>query len=290
MKHQQRTIARVVEYSGIGLFAGKEVKLCFNPSPVNNGIRFVCTDIKGHPGITASVETISDCKRQISLKKEGVEIKSIEHLMAALAALGISNIEIGINGNEVPAGDGSSLLFTKLLKGAGIVQQEKPKKTFFLQDELKVSNGDSSIIALPYDKGLSLSYILDFNGSYLNRQRFEIEMTENNFCTQIAPARTWGLSSVIEEFKKQGLGKGVTDDNSLILHEDGTITKPLSMTPAKLRFPNECVRHKILDIIGDLYLTNFVLYARIVATKSGHYLNACMAKKIVETSKSITSN
>ena len=290
MKSRQRTISRVVEYAGIGLFTGEEVKLRFKPSLANTGINFVRTDIEGHPKIPASVETVSDSTRQMSLEKQGVGVKSIEHLMAALAGLGIDNIEIEIKGNEVPAGDGSSLLFTQLLKGIGIVTLEKPKKTFYLKEELEVSNGDASIIALPYDKGLSLSYILDFNGSYLNRQCFEIELTENNFSTQIASARTWGLSSVIEEFKKKGLGKGVTDNNSLILHEDGTITKPLSMAPASLRFPNECVRHKILDIIGDLYLTNLELNARIVATKSGHYLNACMAKKIIEVSKNQINN
>jgi UDP-3-O-acyl N-acetylglucosamine deacetylase len=290
LKNQQRTISRVVEYVGIGLFTGEEVKLRFKPSSANTGINFVRTDIEGHPKIPANVETVSDSTRQMSLEKKGVGIKSIEHLMAALAGLGVDNIEIESNGNEVPAGDGSALLFTQLLKGTGIVPLEKQKNTFYLKEELKVSDGDASIIALPYDKGLSLSYILDFNGSFLNRQCFEIELTENNFSTQIASARTWGLRSVIEEFKKKGLGKGVTDDNSLILHEDGTITKPLSMTPANLRFPNECVRHKILDIIGDLYLTNLELNARIVATKSGHYLNACMAKKIIEISKDQINN
>lgn len=292
MKNQQRTISRVVEYAGIGLFTGEEAKLRFKPSSANTGINFVRTDIEDHPKIPASVETVSDSTRQMSLEKQGVGIKSIEHLMAALAGFGIDNIEIEINGNEVPAGDGSSLLFTQLLKGAGIVTLKEPKKTFYLKEELKVSNGDASIIALPYDKGLFLSYILDFNGSFLNlnRQYFEIELTENNFSTQIASARTWGLSSIIEEYKKKGLGKGVTDDNSLILHEDGTITKPLSMAPASLRFSNECVRHKILDIIGDLYLTNLELKARIVATKSGHYLNACMAKKIIEVSKKQINN
>ena len=290
MKNQQRTISRVVEYAGIGLFTGEEAKLRFKPSSANTGINFVRTDIEGHPKIPASIEAVSDSTRQMSLEKQGAGVKSIEHLMAALAGLGIDNIEIEINGNEVPAGDGSSLLFTQLLKGTGVVPLEKPRKTFYLREELEVSDGDASIIALPHDKGLSLSYILDFNGSYLNRQCFEIELTEDNFSTQIASARTWGLSSVIEEYKKKGLGKGVTDDNSFILHEDGTITKPLSMAPASLRFPNECVRHKILDIIGDLYLTNLELNARIVATKSGHYLNACMAKKIIEVSKNQINN
>jgi UDP-3-O-acyl N-acetylglucosamine deacetylase len=290
LNNQQKTISRIVEYSGVGLFTGEGVKLRFKPAPANTGIKFIRTDIARQPKVSANVETLSGSNRMISLGERGVGVRSVEHVMAALAGLGIDNIEIEINGNEVPAGDGSSLLFTQLLKGTGIKTLEEPKNIFCLQEELKVSSGDASILALPYDKGLSLSYILDFNGSFLNRQCFEIEMTENNFSTEIAPARTFGLSTIIEEYKKRGWGKGVTDENSLILNEDGTITKPLSMTPANLRFPNECVRHKILDIIGDLYLTNLTLHARIVATKSGHYLNTCMAEKIFESSKKQVHN
>ena len=285
MNNQQKTISRIVEYSGIGLFTGEGVKLRFKPAPANTGIKFIRTDIASQPEVLANVETLSGSNRMVSLGEEGVGVKSVEHVMAALAGLGIDNIEIEINGNEVPAGDGSSLVFTQLLKGTGIKTLEEPKNIFYLQEELKVSDGDSSILAVPYDKGLSLSYILDFNGSFLNRQCFEIEMTEDNFSTEIAPARTFGLYTIIEEYRKRGWGKGVTDENSLILNEDGTITKPLSMTPANLRFPDECIRHKILDIIGDLYLTNLTLHARIVATKSGHYLNTCMAEKILESSK-----
>ncbi len=275
----------MVEYSGVGLFTGEEVEVRFKPSLANTGIAFVRTDIDGHPKIPASIEMLYDTKRLVTLEKNGVEVKSVEHVMAALSGLGIDNIEIEVNSNEIPAGDGSALLFLQLLKGAEIETLAEPKNTFYLQEEIRVSNGDASMVALPYDKGLSLSYILDFDGSFLNRQCFEIEMTENNFSTQIAPARTFGLCTVIEEYKKLGLGKGVTDDNSLILQEDGTVTKPLSMTPAELRFPDECVRHKILDIIGDLYLTNLALHARIVATKSGHYLNTSLAKKIIECFK-----
>ncbi|MGR3301832.1 MAG: UDP-3-O-acyl-N-acetylglucosamine deacetylase [Candidatus Scalindua sp.] len=285
MNNQQKTISRIVEYSGVGLFTGEEVKLRFKPAPANTGVKFIRTDIASQPKVSANVETLSGSNRMISLGEKGAGVKSVEHVMAALAGLGIDNIEIEINGNEVPAGDGSSLLFTQLFKGTGIKTLEEPKNIFCLQEELKVSDGDASIEAFPYDKGLSLSYILDFNGSFLNRQCFEIEMTEDNFSTEIAPARTFGLSTIIEEYRKRGWGKGVTDENSLILNEDGTITKPLSMTPANLRFPDECVRHKILDIIGDLYLTNLTLHARIVATKSGHYLNTCMAEKIFESSK-----
>ncbi|GAX62196.1 UDP-3-O-acyl-N-acetylglucosamine deacetylase [Candidatus Scalindua japonica] len=283
MHKLQRTISRVVEYSGIGLFTGEEVKLRFKPSPANTGINFIRIDVEGRPIIPANIESLHDAKRLVTLEKNGVGVKSVEHVMAALAGLGIDNIEIEVNSNELPAGDGSSLLFLQLLKGTGIKTLTEPKNTFFLQEELKVSDGDASVVALPYDKGLSLSYILDFNGLFLNRQCFEIEMTESTFSTQIAPARTFGLCTVVEEYIKRGWGRGVTDENSLILQENGTITKPLSKAPAELRFPNECVRHKVLDIIGDLYLTNLTLSARIVATKSGHYLNTCLAEKIFES-------
>ncbi|GJQ59347.1 MAG: UDP-3-O-acyl-N-acetylglucosamine deacetylase [Candidatus Scalindua sp.] len=290
MNNQQRTIGTVVEYSGVGLFTGEKTKLCFKPSPEDTGVSFVRSDVEGRPLISATTESVSDCKLNISLRKDGVGVKSIEHVMAALAGLGIDNIEIELSGNEVPAGDGSSLLFSRLLKEAGVVHLEKPKRDLFLQSKLEVRDGDASIVALPWGKGLSLSYILDFNGSFLNRQCFEIELTEQNFFTQIAPARTFGLSTAVEEFRRLGLGKGITDDNTFVLQEDGTITKPLSMVPATLRFPDECARHKILDIIGDLYLTNLVLHARIIATKSGHSLNARMAKKIIEISKNQTNN
>ncbi len=279
-----------MEYSGVGLFTGEAATLCFRPSLEDRGITFIRSDIEGRPMISATTETVSDCKRHITLQKDGVGVRCIEHVMAALAGLGIDNIEIEVSGTEIPAGDGSSLLFTRLLKGAGIVYLKKPKKKFFLQRKVELSEGDASIVALPYDKGLSLSYILDFNGSFLNRQCFEIEMTEQNFVTQIAPARTFGLSTAVDEFKRLGIGKGVTDENTFVLQEDGSITKPLSKTPAILRFPNECVRHKILDIVGDLYLTNLALHARIIATKSGHSLNARMAKEIIEISKEEINN
>ena len=141
--------------------------LDFKPSSVNTGIIFVRTDLEGHPKVPANIETLAGSKRLISLEKDGIEVKSVEHVMAALAGLGIDNIEIEINSNEVPAGDGSSLVFMQLLKGTGITSLEEPKNTFYLKEELKVSNGEASIIAMPYDKGLSLSYILDFNGSFL---------------------------------------------------------------------------------------------------------------------------
>ena len=128
MDKLQRTISRVVEYSGIGLFTGEEVKLRFKPSPANTGIVFVRTDIEGHPKVPANIEMLYGARRLVTLEKDGVEIKSVEHVMAALSGLGVDNIEIEVNSNEMPAGDGSSLLFLQLLKGTGIETLAEPKK------------------------------------------------------------------------------------------------------------------------------------------------------------------
>jgi UDP-3-O-acyl-N-acetylglucosamine deacetylase len=190
-------------------------------------------------------------------------------------------MEIEINGREIPAGDGSAQLFVEIFKKAGIVDLGGKKKVFMVQAPIMVSNGNASVMAVPCEKGLVFSYTLDFHGAFIQQQTYDIEFTEENFCREIAPARTFGLSTYIEEFKRLGLGKGVTDDNSIIVHEDGKMTKPISMKPAELRFPNELVRHKILDMVGDLSLANVLIQGRIIAKRSGHSLNVQLAEKIV---------
>ncbi len=262
------------------MFRGESTSLHFKPSPLNSGITFVRVDLPNRPRVRAHVRFLSSNYKRIFLKNEEAEVESIEHLMAALAGLGIDNIEIEINGSEVPAGDGSAKHFLEVFKKAGIVELGGKKKIFIVKTPILVSSGNASVMAVPYEKGLVFSYTLDFNGSFIKRQTYDIEITEENFCRDIAPARTFGLSTYIEEFKRLGLGKGVTDDNSIIVHEDGKMSRPISMKPAKLRFPDEFVRHKILDLVGDLYLANVVIQGRIVANRSGHSLNVQLAEKI----------
>ena len=280
MDSAQKTIGREVECSGIGMFRGESASLHFKPSPLNSGISFVRVDLPNRPRVLAHVRFLSSNYKRVFLKNKEAEVESVEHLMAALAGLGIDNIEIETTGREVPAGDGSSKPFLKVLKKAGIVELGGKKKVFIVKTPIMVSSGNASVMAVPSEKGLVFSYTLDFNGSFIERQTYDIEITEENFCRDIAPARTFGLSTYIEEFRKLGLGKGVTNDNSIIVHEDGKMTRPISMKPAKLRFPDEFVRHKILDLVGDLYLANVVIQGRIVANRSGHSLNVQLAEKI----------
>lgn len=281
MNSTQKTIGQEIECTGVGMFRGGTTKLRFKPAPLDSGICFVRVDLPHQPKVPAHVHALSSNYKRIFLKNKEAEVESVEHLMAALAGLGIDNIEIEINGQEIPAGDGSAKLFVDILRKAGIVELGGKKRIFTVKSPIIVSSGNASVMAMPYEKGLLLSYTLDFNGSFIKQQTYDIEFTEENFCREIAPARTFGLSTYVEEFRKLGLGKGVTDDNSVIVHEDGKLTKPISMKPAELRFPNEFVRHKILDLVGDLYLANVLIQGHIVANRSGHSLNVQLAEKIV---------
>ncbi|MDR4506822.1 MAG: UDP-3-O-acyl-N-acetylglucosamine deacetylase [Candidatus Brocadiaceae bacterium] len=282
----QKTIGREIEFFGRGMFHGEEVKLVFKPAALDSGIRFVRVDLPNKPVVPAQA-FVSFCDYKCTLLKiNEVKIEGVEHLMAAFAGLGIDNIEIEIDGREVPAGDGSAKLFLETLKQAGVVLLGGKKKVFTVQAPIEVRKGNASVLAVPEEKGLFFSYSLDFNGSYIEPQTFDVEFSEEVFSREIAPARTFGLISYIEEFKKRGLGKGITDDNSVIVHEDGKPAKPISMKPAELRFPDEFVRHKMLDLIGDLYLANVVVQGRIIASRSGHSLNVQLAEKIARRAQS----
>ncbi|MBF8275149.1 MAG: UDP-3-O-acyl-N-acetylglucosamine deacetylase [Candidatus Brocadiaceae bacterium] len=280
MHDTQKTIGREIRYSGIGMFRGESSSLCFKPASLNSGMFFTRVDLPGCPKVAAHVKRLFGDNKHVCLKDAEAEVESVEHLMAALAVLGIDNLEVEIHGREVPAGDGSALLFLNLLGKAGVVEQKGERKVFIVKTPIMVNSGQASIKALPSEKGLVLSYTLDFNGSFAKKQSCEILFTEDSFRREIMSARTFGLSTYVEEFKKLGLGKGVTDDNSILIHENGEMTKPISGKPAELRFPDELVRHKILDLMGDLYLSNMAIQGHIVAHRSGHSLNVQMAEKI----------
>lgn len=256
------------------------------PAPVDTGIRFVRVDLDGRPCILANANSIANDTRRVLLKNDESEVEGIEHIMACLAGLEIDNLEIELDSKEMPAGDGSALGFVKLIEQAGIVEQDAKKRRFTGNNMVVVNDGNASISFIPDGEELKVSYTLDFDGYGLD-DKYSITLTTNNFCEQIAPARTFGFDSYISAFIKLGIGKGVTDDNTFVVHKDGSFTKPRSMTPARLRFPNECVRHKILDLLGDLYLSNIALNGHIIAKRSGHFLNIRMARKLAEVADKI---
>ena len=282
----QRTIGREVEYKGCGLFHGQEVSVKLRPQPPDTGIRFQRMDVPGSPPIPGNVAYVKDHKRRILLEKDGVGIEGIEHCMAAVAGLGIDNMLVEMTGKEVPAGDGSSMTFVRLIREAGTVNQDVARPVFTLSRTITLEDDGAKIVALPNDAGLELTYYLDFKDLSSLKQSYTLSVTEDSFCEQIAPARTFSLSSGVEEFIRLGLGRGVTEENCFLINEDGTASTPIKRKEAALRFADEGVRHKLLDLIGDLFLTGMGIRARVIGTHSGHRLNVLLARRILELAQS----
>jgi UDP-3-O-[3-hydroxymyristoyl] N-acetylglucosamine deacetylase / 3-hydroxyacyl-[acyl-carrier-protein] dehydratase len=273
MPRPQRTIKEPVEFSGRGLFTGAAVHARLIPAPPNSGVVFTRTDLPGSPPIPAVGGGTLSTYRRTTLSRNGAEVGMVEHLFAALHGLGIDNLKIEIDGPEMLGGDGSSAFYIEPIRRKGIVEQEEPKRTFVVKEPIAVTRGDASIVALPHPQGLSLGYTIDYNGAFVNTQTMILDIDDRAFAEELAPARSFLLSTEVEEFKKRGLGHGASPENTLILNPDKTTSIPL-------RFPDECVRHKILDLLGDLYLAGTALQARIVAVKSGHALNVRLVERL----------
>jgi len=200
----------------------------------------------------------------------------VEHLLASFAGLGIDNLEVEIDGAEVPAVDGSAAPILACLKEAGVKEQVAPKKSFQIAAPIALTEGDIGLMALPAKDGLTISYTLDYGNPTIKTQSLVYKIEPETFAEEIAPARTFLPAYQIEEFRRLGLGKGATYKNTLVVTEEGIVDN-------ELRFPDEFVRHKVLDLIGDLFLVGTELSGHIVAVKAGHAANAKFVKKIVET-------
>lgn len=275
MKKYQRTINKEVAVTGRGLFHGQPVEVVFRPAEPYTGARFVRTDLEGEPIVAVSPETLTERYRTTALRQNGVEVAFVEHALAALAGLGIDNIEMRLNGDELPVADGSARVYCERLLEAGLRDLTEPKNHFVVREPFAITDGNASIVALPNEGGFAVSYTLDYEGKFVGTQSLTLALNENEFVEQIAPARTYCLEPEIERFRAMGLGKGATADNVVVVPEDGRIQTPL-------RFPDEPVRHKILDLLGDLYVANVSFDARIVAVKSGHASNAKFVKRTVD--------
>jgi UDP-3-O-[3-hydroxymyristoyl] N-acetylglucosamine deacetylase/3-hydroxyacyl-[acyl-carrier-protein] dehydratase len=272
---KQRTIAKELSLKGIGLHTAKKVNITFKPAPEDKGINFIRTDLPGKPAVKAAVDNLVSptlTPRRTSISKEGVEVQTIEHLMAALAGLGIDNIDIEIDNDEVPGLDGSSFNFLKILYDAGIKEQEKERRYYSVKEPIFGEEDGSTIVALPSAE-FKISYTLDYNHPMLKTGFIELTINPEVFKKEIAAARTFCLESEVTELQNQGLGQGANYENTLVLGKRGVIKN-------KLRYADEFIRHKILDLMGDLYLIGSPLKAHIIALRSGHSLNLKMVRKI----------
>ncbi len=271
MPRQQQTIADTVELEGRGLFTGSPAIVRLRPAGPGTGIVFVRGDQKQPTRISALVENVAKRARRTSLRNGTASVEAVEHLLCACSALGLDNVVIELVGDEVPAVDGSCLPFVAKIKAAGLTPQAGPCNAFVIPDMIRVVDGDSELVALPplspEADGLTIDYDLDYGqGGPIGRQRLTVAVTPEAVEREIAPARTFVLKREADELLAAGLGTHLTYQDILVFGEDGPIENTL-------RFPDECVRHKILDLIGDLSLLGRPIVGRVLARKSGHALN-----------------
>ncbi len=270
----QKTIGHEARISGVGLHTGREVNVVLLPAEEDSGIVFVRTDLPGEPRVEAKVENINLQPRRSALMKGPAEVHTIEHLFSVLSVLGIQNLEVRIDGPELPGLDGSALPYYETVREAGVVDQQKRGREITLREPIALRDGPSSLIALQSPEGLTISYTLDYSSPLQETQFFQVKIDEETFAREIAPARTFVMESEIKDLQARGLGKGANCRNTLVLGREGIIGN-------ELRYRNEFVRHKILDLIGDLYLTTSRLNACILATRSGHNHNLQLVRQIL---------
>jgi len=272
---KQKTIQREASLKGIGIHTANEVNLTFKPADVDSGINFIRTDLASCPKIKASVEHLlpqMGNMRRTSIGKGGVEIHTVEHLMAALTGLGIDNINIEIDNNELPGLDGSSLEFLEILDKAGIKEQEKIRQDYALKEPIFVEEDGASIVVVPAGE-FKISYTVSYNHPMLKAQFMETSLAPAIFKKEFAPARTFCLEDEAAELQQQGLGLGANYENTIVLGKNGVIKN-------KLRYEDEFIRHKILDLLGDLYILGVPIKGHVIALRSGHSLNLKLVKKI----------
>jgi UDP-3-O-[3-hydroxymyristoyl] N-acetylglucosamine deacetylase len=271
----QTTISTSVSASGTGLHTGAPVNLKLKPAPENTGYIFVRTDLDNFE-IPASVEYISHCSYATTLMRRGVVLSTCEHLLSALRGCGIDNCFIEIDSIELPIMDGSSEDFISLIEQAGIIQQDAPRRYFRVLKEVKIKEGDRKMSIKPSEL-FEIECSIDFKHPFINKQVLHYVAENGSFRREIASARTFGFTHEIEMLRKANLARGGSLDNAIVLTPEGMLNE----TP--LRFDDEFVRHKVLDIIGDLALLGMPIQGKVIAEKSGHSVHAQLMSKLLKT-------
>jgi len=276
----QKTIKSEGKVQGRGLFGGKEAKVVLRPAPADSGVVFVRTDVPEAVRVRAVAPNLAERSRRTTIKKGSVSIETVEHCLAAISAMEVDNVTVEVNGSELPAPDCSCAEYFKVLKRAEMVEQEVSRKEFVISEPISISAGDASIYALPYSNGgLNITYDLDYGGhTGIGRQIFSCQLTPESFEKNLAAARTFLLEAEARQFQARGMGTHVSPRDILVIDSDGPVKN-------NYRFPDECVRHKIVDLIGDLALVGRAVRGRIVAYKSGHSLNQMLVRKLYEAAE-----
>jgi len=275
MIRYQRTIKNNIQCNGIGLHTGKTVQMTLKAAPTGTGVVFIRTDLANTQirAIAANTDTTSYAT---TLSQNNASVKTVEHLLAAFAGLNIDNVYIEIDSDEVPIMDGSARPFVKLIADACIVNQEMAQPALKVIKPIFVREGNKQLAIWPAET-TSISYFIDFNHPLLKEQSLQYQPTEETFLREVSEARTFGFMSDVKTLQANGLARGASLENAVALGEDSVLNKD------GLRFRDEFVRHKILDLIGDLSLAGMPIIGHIVAHKSGHGLNTQMVSKLLSS-------
>ncbi|QET03586.1 MULTISPECIES: UDP-3-O-acyl-N-acetylglucosamine deacetylase [Cupriavidus] len=265
---KQRTIKSLVKTVGIGLHSGRKVTLSLRPAPVDAGIVFTRVDLPEPVEIPVAASAIGDTRLASVLQKNGARVSTVEHLMSACAGLGIDNLYVDVDAEEIPIMDGSAASFVFLLQSAGIEEQSAAKRFIRVKKAVEVREGDKLARLEPFF-GFKLAFTIDFRHPAVDKtgQTFSIDFADTSYVREIARARTFGFAHEVEALREMGLARGGSLDNAIVLDEHRMLNNE------ELRYGDEFVRHKILDAIGDLYVIGHPLIGAYVAHKSGHGLN-----------------
>jgi UDP-3-O-[3-hydroxymyristoyl] N-acetylglucosamine deacetylase len=272
---RQKTLAKSIKTNGIGLHTGVEVSLELKPAPENTGYIFVRTDLDNFE-IPASAEYISHCSYATTLLRKGVVLSTCEHLLSALRGIGIDNCFIELDNIEIPIMDGSSENFIELIESAGIKEQNTARRFFKVLERVEFAEKDRKMSVEPA-ANFQIECVIDFPHPFINQQVFNFTLNNGSFGREIASARTFGFTQEIEMLRKANLAQGGSLDNAIVLTETGMLNDQ------PLRYKDEFVRHKILDIIGDFALLGMPMLGKITAHKSGHSIHASLMSKLLKT-------
>jgi UDP-3-O-[3-hydroxymyristoyl] N-acetylglucosamine deacetylase len=276
---KQRTLKSQIKTTGVGLHTGARVELTLRPAPPDSGISFHRADLPGSPIIAADARNVSDTRLSSSLEKDGAKISTVEHLMSALAGLGIDNLHVDVSGPEIPIMDGSSAPFVFLLQSAGIQEQPVPKRYLRILSPVEVRHGDKWARFDPHP-GFKLDFTIDFPHPVFGSENRHvlIDFAEHSYTKEVSRARTFGFMQDVEAMRDAGLALGGSLQNAIVLDEYRVLNSE------GLRYENEFAKHKVLDAIGDLYLLGHPLIGSFTAFKSGHALNNAVSRALLDRS------
>lgn len=276
MHNQQRTVAGKISCSGTGVHSGRTVNLAINPAPPNHGIKFVRTDLRNAPCIPALFKMVTDTSAATVLGNDGVIVSTVEHLLAGLAGLSIDNALIEIDSYEIPILDGSAIPFVTMINQTGIQLQDAQRCFFIIKKPVMIEENGKTAAIYPAS-AFKISYTIEYDNALIGKQEYSLEVNEASFEKELSRARTFGFYHEYHLLQQHGLARGGSLDNAVVIDGQTVLNK------GGLRYPDEFVRHKILDCIGDFSLLGMPVMGHIIARKSGHLFNHQLLKKLFDS-------